>query len=378
MPEEAVKAQIEWTRQGTVLVCALSGTWKLGANEGVHLSDNPMSKGEAPTELRFTSKDLGDWDSSVLAVIIAIHGECDKKGVKVDITGLCKPLQQLIELATAVPAKEDARRISVPKNIAERTGLKFLSIWENTLETVDFLGECSLILWKLLRHTSQLRVKDFLAIMQEVGLQALPIVSLISFLIGLIIAFLGAVVLVKFGADYYVSYLVGYGMLREMGAVMCGIIMAGRTGAAFAAQIGSMKVSEEIDALRTSGFSPVEFLVVPRIIALSLMMPLLTVYADVVGIIGGMLVSSQMLGIPTEQFYNGLIYAVDGSDFILGVVKGSVFGIIIAVSGCLRGMQCGNSADAVGMAATSAVVTGITYIILANAVIDWVAALYGF
>jgi phospholipid/cholesterol/gamma-HCH transport system permease protein len=204
---------------------------------------------------------------------------------------------------------------------------------------------------------------------------ALPIVTLIALLVGVIIAFLGVVVLERFGAGYYASYLVGFGMLREMGALMTGIIIAGRTGAAFAAELGSMKITEEIDALTTLGISPVDHLVLPRVLGLFVMMPLLVVYADIVGILGGMGVAVAMLDVTPTQFSTGLLTAVVLSDALLGVFKGLVFGAIIGTAGCMKGLQAGTDAGSVGRAATSAVVISITLVILANAVVDWLAAL---
>jgi phospholipid/cholesterol/gamma-HCH transport system permease protein len=164
-------------------------------------------------------------------------------------------------------------------------------------------------------------------------------------------------------------------MLREMGALMTGIIIAGRTGAAFAAELGSMKISEEIDAFETLGISPVDHLVLPRVLGLFVTMPLLTIYSMFVGIIGGLVVAIGLLDLSMTQFIGGLLTPVTLSDAVLGVFKGTIFGLIIGISGCMRGMQTGTDAGAVGRAATSAVVTGITLIIVANAVIDWLAAL---
>jgi len=212
-------------------------------------------------------------------------------------------------------------------------------------------------------------------VLQNSSASALAIVTLIAFLVGLILSFLGAVVLRRFGADYYVSYLISYGMLRELGALMTAIIMAGRTGAAFAAELGSMKISEEIDALKTLGLSPIDVLVLPRVAAIFIALPLLTIYADLVGIFGGWVVAVQMLDVTTPQFFAGLTAPVTLADAGLGVFKGTVYGAIVGLTGCLRGMRTGNDAAAVGDAATSAVVTGITLIVLANAVIDWMAAL---
>jgi phospholipid/cholesterol/gamma-HCH transport system permease protein len=218
-----------------------------------------------------------------------------------------------------------------------------------------------------------MRGRDFWVVVQSNSSRALPIVSLIALLTGVIISFLGAVVLRRFGAGYYVSYLVGYGMLREMAALMTGIIMAGRTGAAFAAELGSMKITEEVDALRTLGISPVDHLVVPRVLGLFVMMPFLTIYAAFVGIMGGLLVAVSILDLSATQFFGGLLTAVTLSDGLLGVFKGTVFGLIIGLAGCMKGMQTGSDASAVGRASTSAVVVGITLIIAANAFIDWLA-----
>jgi phospholipid/cholesterol/gamma-HCH transport system permease protein len=243
------------------------------------------------------------------------------------------------------------------------------------LASVTFTGEVAAGFMRLLRSPARLRWRDFWSVVQSNSSGALPIVTLISFLVGLIIAFLGAVTLRRFGAGYYVSYLVGFGMLREMASLMTGIIMAGRTGAAFAAELGTMKITEEVDALETFGLSPVDHLVLPRVLGIFVTMPLLTVYSMFIGILGGLIVAVTLLDLTTTQFVGGLLTPITLADGLLGVFKGTVFGLIIGVAGCMRGMQTGSDAGAVGRSATSAVVTGITLIILANAVIDWMAAL---
>jgi phospholipid/cholesterol/gamma-HCH transport system permease protein len=230
---------------------------------------------------------------------------------------------------------------------------------------------------KLLRGQASFRWSDVLALMQASGSQALPIVSLISGLIGLILAFMGAIQLRQFGAQIYVADLVGIGMTREMGAVMTGIIMAGRTGAAFAAQLGTMQVNEEIDAYSTLGISPMEFLVLPRMLALVLMMPLLCVYADLLGMLGGVVVATGLLDISLVEYVNETRAAVSLTDIGLGVVKSGLFGVLIALAGCLRGMQCGRSASAVGDAATSAVVTGIVLIIATDGLLAVITEVLG-
>jgi phospholipid/cholesterol/gamma-HCH transport system permease protein len=188
-------------------------------------------------------------------------------------------------------------------------------------------------------------------------------------LVGLILAFVGAVQLRMFGAQIYVANLVGIAMAREMGAMMTAIVMAGRTGAAFAAQLGTMEVNEEIDALKTLGISPMEFLVLPRILALVLMLPLLCLYSDLMGILGGGIIGIGLLDLSPVQYFNATKSALDLMQFNVGLIKAIVFGVLVALSGCLRGMQCGRSASAVGRAATSAVVTAIVSIIVSDAIL---------
>jgi phospholipid/cholesterol/gamma-HCH transport system permease protein len=267
-----------------------------------------------------------------------------------------------------VPERQDARREVVRKSILVRLGQGVLTAVESSHALLTFLGQVALAFVQFIRGRARFRGVDLALLMQECGAQALPIVSLISFLVGLILAFVGAVQLRPFGAQIYVANLVGLGMAREMGALMTGIIMAGRTGAAFAAQLGTMTVNQEIDALTTLGLRPMEFLVVPRMLALVLMMPLLCLYADLVGILGGAVVGVGMLNLGTVQYYQQTL-SIMLRDFVLGLIKGTVFGILVALAGCLRGMQCGRSASAVGAAATSAVVTGIVWIIIFDALL---------
>ena len=221
------------------------------------------------------------------------------------------------------------------------------------------------------------RKTDLMLMLETCGGQALPIVSLISFLVGLILAFVGAIQLKLFGAEIYVADLVGIAMVRLMAAIMTGIVMAGRTGGAFAAQLGTMQVNQEIDALRTMGISPMEFLVLPRMLALMIMMPLLCLYANIMGIFGGMVVGVYMLDIGFMQYFNETVAAVRFWDLGIGLFSGFLFGVIVALAGCMRGMECGRSASAVGDAATSAVVTAIVGIIVTTAMITVICNILG-
>ncbi len=247
-----------------------------------------------------------------------------------------------------------------------RVGAGTLAAGRSAAEMLEFIGASTMAMVRFFLGKAQFRRSDLGLIIQECGAQALPIVSLISLLVGLILAFVGAVQLKLFGAQIYVADMVGIAMVREMGAMMTGIIMAGRTGAAFAAQLGTMQVNEEIDALTTMGISPMEFLVLPRMLALILMMPLLCLYANLMGMLGGVIVGIGMLDIAPMQYFVETRASVNLANINIGLFKSVVYGVLIALAGCLRGMQCGRSAQAVGDAATSAVVTSIVFIIVSD------------
>jgi phospholipid/cholesterol/gamma-HCH transport system permease protein len=257
----------------------------------------------------------------------------------------------------------------VREPLLARIGKAAVAAQQEAGELLSFIGQATLAFGALLRGRARYQRADLLLIIQECGAQALPIVSLISLLVGLILAFIGAVQLKQFGAQIYIADLVGIGMARQMGAMMTGIIMAGRTGAAFAAQLGTMTVNEEIDALTTTGLPPMEFLVLPRMLALMLMMPLLALYADLMGILGGAIVGVGLMDLGAVTYYQETRHALHLTDFAVGLVYAAVFGVLVAIAGCLRGMQCGRSASAVGDAATSAVVTAIVMIIVSDAIL---------
>jgi phospholipid/cholesterol/gamma-HCH transport system permease protein len=276
-----------------------------------------------------------------------------------------------------VPARPDTGvRVAKPSWLA-RVGTATIDVVRGGATTLGFVGETVIALARFAVGRARYRRSDLMLILQEVGAQALPIVSLISFLVGVILAYVGAVQLRQFGAQIYVADLVGIGMTREMGAMMAAVIMAGRTGAAFAAQLGTMQVNEEVDALTTLGIAPMEFLVLPRILALGFMMPLMCLYADLLGLLGGMVVGIGMLDLGVVEYYVRTIEAISIADCVAGLIKASVFGVLIAMAGCLRGIQCGRSSAAVGAATTSAVVTGIVLIVVSDAITTVVFDLIG-
>jgi phospholipid/cholesterol/gamma-HCH transport system permease protein len=352
--------------QDGTLVIRLIGAWSLkagipsAADVQGRIASTGISRGVA-----FDSRELTSWDSSVLTFLVEVSELCRQRGILMDREGLPVGVQKLLALAEAVPERKGARREVTEASFLERVGTGTLGFADSTKEMLAFLGDMTVTFLALLRMKARYRASDLFLLIQQCGAQALPIVTLISFLVGVILAFVGAVQLKQFGAQIYVADLVGIAMMREMGAMMTGIIMAGRTGAAFAAQLGTMKVTQEVDALTTAGFSPLEFLVLPRVMALILMMPLLCLYANFVGVIGGAVIGVGMLDLSWTTYFNETANAISLTDIAGGVFKASVYGVLIALSGCLRGLQCGNSSSAVGDAATSAVVTGIVAIVMA-------------
>lgn len=363
--------------EGGVLEVHFSGAWTL--SEGLPDAEPvtaALAASPPPSSLRLEGRGIERWDSALVSVVSQLADAARKRSVPVDLGALPSGVGRLVQLAAAVPER-DSRKSSAPEGFLARLGRGALAVYDDAAAFVPFVGEAVVSFASLARGRARMRRSDLFVEIQDCGVSALGIVSLISLLVGLILAFVGAVQLQQFGAAIYVADLVGIAMTREMGAMMTGIIMAGRTGAAFAAQIGNMKVTEEIDALQTFGISPMEYLVLPRMLALFVMMPLLTLYADFVGMFGGGLVGVGMLGITPEQYVNHTMKAVSMTNFAIGILKGSVFGILVAVSGCLRGMQCGRDSAAVGRATTSAVVTSIVLIILTDAVFTVVCNVLG-
>jgi phospholipid/cholesterol/gamma-HCH transport system permease protein len=327
--------------------------------------ENELAKQPPPGRVVIDTSGLGAWDSSLLSFLVSLIDTCNARNIPIARETLPEGLHRLLALADAVPEIKDAHANREPDTFAGRLGA-FAIGWGDAIgEAIIFVGEVAIALARWVRGAARFRGSDLLEIVQACGVNALGIVTLISYLVGVILAFMGAVQLQQFGAAIYVADLVGIGIVREMGAMMTGIIMSGRTGAAFAAQLGTMKVTEEIDALTTMGISPMEFLVLPRVIALIFMMPLLCLYADLMGILGGATVGAGMLGISVRSYLLETAHAVTMTGVILGLVKSMVYGVLIAISGCYEGFNCGNSSSAVGDAATRAVVESIVLIVIA-------------
>ena len=361
-----------------MLMLTLSGKWKIGETlPSASEVEQTIEKNPGIRTLSFKTKEVSDWDSGLLTFLARLNKFCIEKKISIEDSGLPEGAKRLLTLAAAVPEKKDARKTQGRVSFLAHVGDDTVEFFKSAGELLAFIGEAVVAFIKLLRGKAQYRKSDMLRILESVGGEALPIVSLISFLVGSILAFIGAIQLRLFAAEIYVANGVGIAMVRLMAAIMTGIVMAGRTGGAFAAQLGTMQVNQEIDALKTLGISPMEFLVLPRMLGLALMMPLLCLYANVMGILGGMVVGVFMLDLSVIQYYNQTVNSVDLWNLGIGLFSGIVFGIIVALSGCMRGMQCGRSASAVGDAATSAVVTAIVGIIVSTAIITVLCNMLG-
>ncbi|MCB1857148.1 MAG: ABC transporter permease [Gammaproteobacteria bacterium] len=350
------------------LLIRISGSWSTGDQLPVAETFIASLPDTGSQTLSFNTSGINRWDSRFVSWVIKVTDAAEARGIPVGYQGLPAGVQGLIKLAKAVPEHKASAPREEASGLLTRIGHGVHAFVDQTGELLAFLGEVFLAFTRMLTGKARFRGGDLLLYIQQTGVDALPIVGLISILVGLILAFIGAIQLAMFGAQIYIANLVGIAMVREMGAMMAAVIMAGRTGAAFSAQLGSMQVNEEIDAFKTLGIDPVEFLVLPRILALTLMLPLLCLYADLLGILGGAMVGTTLFDISLTLYVEQTISSISLADVMVGVVKSGVFGILIALAGCVKGMHCGRSASSVGDATTAAVVMSIVAVVVADAV----------
>jgi phospholipid/cholesterol/gamma-HCH transport system permease protein len=359
---EPISARATARADGPLLEVALEGSWRL---HGDTPRWDSVIGGAHPARVRLSADGVMQWDTSLVVFLGEAMRWCAAAGVTCDTAPLPDKMRllsgQFESSMRTAGHSEHSHSLVVEVGLATRSAMGQLQ------DFLQFVGECSIDTVRLVTGRTGLRWNDCLNEMQKCGAMALPIVSLISFLVGVTLAYSGSIVLKRFGGEIWVADLIGVAMTREMGALMAAVVLSGRTGAAFAAEIGSMKANEEIDALSTLGISPVRFLVIPRVIALALMMPLLAMYANCLGILGGMAVAYGTLSIPPAAYWVEMLTIVDMSDVVVGMIKAVVFGLIVGLSGCLRGLQSDRNASGVGHAATSAVVTAILLIIVADA-----------
>ena len=347
----------------------LKGSWRF--QDSIPPVEPVIQKIASNPELEhisFSSSGITHWDSGLLVFLSKLVHSCQDRQLQVITDGLPGGIRKLLDLASSSTIAKTTSQQDRNESLLTQIGNTTIDLASGIPDALYFLGESLKSIIRLVRRQAQYNKTDLLFIIQQVGPQALPIVSLISFLVGLILAYMGALQLERFGAQIYVADLVGIAMVREVGALMTAIIMAGRTGAAYAAELGTMQVNEEIDAFKTLGIAPMDYLVMPRLLALVIMMPLLTLYAGLVGILAGIVVSVTVFDLSVYEYYQQTLRALNITHFAVGMMKGTLYGVLIALSGCLRGMQCGRSAQAVGQATTSAVVTSIISIVIAASV----------
>jgi len=347
-----------------------AGDWLLSATlpEVTPVLDR-LQEQATPACLELDGKALGDWDTGLMATVAALGRAARARGVPVDASELPAGARRLLDLAEAVEERAGTRRGGDRPPLLHRIGVAAAGAAAQGQAFLTFTGEVVLSLGRFGRGRATYLGRDLTQHLQEAGAEALAIASLITFLIGMIFAFVGVMQLEPFGVGIYTADLVAIAMVREMSPIMTAILMAGRTGAAYAAQIGTMKVNEEIDALTTLGLNPVDFLVTPRVIALVLMMPLLSLYGSAMGMLGGMVVGLAMLDVSFMQYLQQTMEAVDMNHLWGGLFKAVVFGGLVAMAGCQQGMACGGSALAVGQATTRAVVSGIVLIVVSASVL---------
>jgi len=355
-------------REAGTLRVGLSGRWTILAGLP---SAAPVAEEIAvapPRLVRFEADGLESWDSALVAFVHEACSLAREAGAATDVERLPSGAQRLLALAASVPGRGAMAAVAEDDALSARVGRITLRAWATAGDAVGFLGTMAIAFVALLRGRARFRRVDLVHAYETAGVGALGIVALINFLIGAVLAFVGAVQLQPFGAAIFVANLVAIAVARELGALMTGIVMAGRTGASFAAVLGTMTVNEEVDALQTSGLRPSEFLVLPRVIATALMMPVLVAYADLLGLLGGMFVGVTVLKIGPVEYARQTQQALELRHVWIGLGKSVVFGLIVSLTGCYYGLRCGRSAAAVGEATTKAVVIGIVLVVLADAV----------
>ncbi|MET0090839.1 MAG: ABC transporter permease [Candidatus Thiodiazotropha sp.] len=366
MPDDSLKIS---NPSGDWVVLSFFGDWTLGSPVYPWPSlQRDLAGRSGLKRVSIDTQGLQHWDSRLLIMLKQIQAFCEQQGLVLELNQVPEGMQRLLGLERAVTDRDLTHTDPPAAGILHRIGTGVLIAWKESVDFTEFAGELVLAMGRLLKGRSRFRWVDFFHALQAAGPEALPIVSLIAILVGAVLAFVGAIQLQMFGAEIYVANLVALGAFREMGAMMTAIIMAGRTGSAYAAQIGTMQVNDELDALKTFGIPVIDFLVLPRVLAMVIMMPLLTIWANLLGILGGLLVGVLVLNLSLLEYLTQTHNAIGWDDLAVGLVKSVLFGIVIAMSGCLRGLQCGRDSSAVGRATTSAMVTAILLIVIWDAI----------
>jgi phospholipid/cholesterol/gamma-HCH transport system permease protein len=359
---------------GIVNVYSLGGVWTQIRDS----QDAWLKQGDSKAKiLSVDSASVTSLDGAGIAFLIAIEEAQTNAGAKYELSGLDPRYQPLLKEFDPISNLFPVPAVKPQRSFVVSTGMATQNLIDDAVGLIDFTGHLfSDLVWSI-RNPRQVRWGDFINAAVEAGIAALPIVGLVAFLIGVILSFQAAIGMQQFGAVSFVGPLAALGIVREMGPLITAILLAGRSSAAFAAEIGTMTVNSEVDALVSGGLSPIRFLVVPRVLAGILVAPILTLFADIVSIFSSML-TMLIYGIPFVNFYNGMLSAVDIEDILSGLLKATLFGVVVSAMGCLRGMQTGTGAAAVGISATRAVVSSIVMIVIVDGIFAFISYKTGF
>lgn len=352
----------EWQRQGDTAVLLLAGDWRGAA------ATLPAPPEPPPPTLRVDAAGLTSWDARLASALWQTLSALAGDGRRLELDSLPPGLRQILTLALPAPttAGTPAPPAAQPApGWLTRVGRRSHDAWDEALRTLRFVGELLLALGTLLRGRSDLRASDLAWQFEQCGPRSVPIVSLVCGLVGLIVAYMGAVQLARFGAQIFIADLVTIGVVREIGPLITAVILSGRVGAAFAAQLGSMVANEEVDALRTLGIDPLGHLVLPRVLALAVVTPLLAAYGALVAMVMGGLVAVGIFGVEPLAYLDNSLRSLAFEHVAIGLLKAAVYGVLIAIAGCRQGLAAGRSAQAVGAATTKSVVQSIVWIVVA-------------
>ena len=359
---------------GIVNVYSLGGVW----TQIREAQDAWLSEGDGKSkQLNVDATHISSLDGAGIAFVIALEEAQSLAAGKFELVGLDSRYQPLLKEFDPISNLFPVPAIKPKRSFVVSTGMAAQNLIDDVVGLISFAGHLySDLVWSV-RNPKQVRWGDFINAAVEAGVAALPIVGLVAFLIGVILSFQAAIGMKQFGAVSFVGPLAALGIVREMGPLITAILLAGRSSAAFAAEIGTMTVNSEVDALVSGGLSPIRFLVVPRVLAGILVAPILTLFADIVSIFSSML-TMLIYGIPFINFYNGMLSAVDVEDILSGLIKATLFGVVVSAMGCLRGMQTGTGAAAVGISATRAVVSSIVMIVIVDGIFAFISYKTGF
>lgn len=361
--ETELKATAVFAESAGAAVLSIGGTWRL-TEPFPHL-DEILPRETHEAEIRVVPQELVKWDSSLPLFLLRVRAWCRGRSIRLNIADLPETLKQLFQLiATSEERAADAKPTPPAPYSFARTLRRWVAGWK---DSAGFIGRCVIGSVEFPTAPRHFRWKTFFLQMEEAGPKALPIIGLICFLVGLTFAYETSIQLRRFGLQFYMIGATGTSIFREIGPLIAAILICGRTGAAFAAHIANMKLGNEIDALEMVGVSPISFLVLPRIAALLLMMPLTTLYSDLCGMLGPLTIAVARLDVPVTGFLVQLQHSVSLTDVVVGLVKSIVFAVLIGLAGTLRGLQSEKSSAGLGRAVTSAVVTGIAAVLAADA-----------